>query len=57
MFFNKRRMEKERQLIEVERERLSTLTERELLIEVVLKLNEISMKCDGLARKIAIYSD
>ncbi len=40
-----------------ERNRLSNLTEKELLIEIVLELKKIDNKCDDIARKIVIWSD
>lgn len=38
-----------------ERERLSNLSEKELLIEIVLELKKIDNKCDDIARKIVIW--
>lgn len=40
-----------------ERNRLSNLSEKELLIEIVLALKKIDSKCDDIARKIVIYSN
>ena len=40
-----------------ERERLSNLSENELLIEIVSELKKIDNKCDDIARKIVIWSD
>ena len=40
-----------------ERERLSNLSEKELLIEIVLELKKIDNKCDDIARKIVIWSN
>lgn len=38
-------------------ERLSSLSEKELLIEMVLELKKIDNKCDDIARKIVILGD
>ncbi len=40
-----------------ERDRLSNLSEKELLIEIILELKKIDNKCDDIARKIVIWSD
>lgn len=40
-----------------ERERLNNLSEKELLIEIVLELKKIDNKCDDIARKIVIWWD
>lgn len=40
-----------------ERTRLSNLTEKELLIEIILELKKIDYKCDDIARKIVIWSN
>ena len=40
-----------------ERNRLNNLSEKELLIEMILELKKISNKCDDIARKIVIWSD
>lgn len=40
-----------------ERDRLNNLSEKELLIEIVLELKKIDNKCDDIARKIVIWSD
>ena len=40
-----------------ERDRLKNLSEKELLIEIVLELKKINSKCDDIARKIVIWSD
>ena len=39
-----------------EKNRLSNLSEKELLIEMVLELKKINDKCDDIARKIVIWS-
>lgn len=38
-----------------ERKRLRNLSEKELLIEIVLELKKIDNKCDDIARKIVIW--
>ena len=43
--------------VQDETERLRNLSEKELLIEIVLKLKKIDNKCDEIARKIVIWSD
>ena len=40
-----------------ERERLSRLIEKELLIELVLQLEKVNRKCDDISRKIVIWSN
>ena len=40
-----------------ERERLSQLSEKELLIELVLQLEKVNSKCDDISRKIVVYSN
>jgi len=40
-----------------ERERLSRLSEKALLIELVLQLEKVNRKCDDIARKIVIWSN
>ncbi len=40
-----------------ERERLNLLSEKELLIELIIELKKVSIKCDDIARKIVIWSD
>lgn len=39
-----------------EKDRLRNLSEKELLIEIVLELKKIDKKCDDIARKIVIWS-
>jgi hypothetical protein len=39
------------------REYLNSLSEKELIIEVLIELKKISNKCDDIARKIVIWSD
>lgn len=40
-----------------EKERLKSLSEKELLIELIIELKKVSIKCDDIARKIVIWSD
>ena len=42
---------------EAERERLSRLSEKELMIELILQLEEVNRKCDDISSKIVIYSN
>ena len=42
---------------EAEKERLMELSEKELLVEMILELKRISEKCDEIGRKIVIWSD
>lgn len=39
------------------REYLNSLSEKELIIEVLIELKKINNKCDDTARKIVIWSD
>ena len=39
------------------REELNFLTEKELLIEILIELKKIKNKSDDIARKIVIWSD
>ncbi len=40
-----------------EKNRLSSLSEKELLIEIILELKKINGKCDDIAREIVIWSN
>ena len=42
---------------EAERERLSYMSEKELLIELILQLEKVNRKCDDISRKIVIWSN
>ena len=42
---------------DLERERLNQMTEKELLVEMIIELKRIDVKCDDIARKIVIWSD
>ena len=39
------------------REYLNLLSEKELIIEVLIELKKLNSKCDDIARKIVIRSD
>ena len=41
----------------LERERLNCMSEKELLIELVMELKKIDRKCDDIARKIVVWSN
>ena len=43
--------------LEVEKARLMELSEKELLVEMILELKRISEKCDEIGRKIVIWSN
>ncbi len=40
-----------------EKQRLLTMSEKELLVEIALELKEINGKCDAIQRKQVIFSD
>ena len=40
-----------------ERERLQSMSERELLIEVIAELKKLNMQCEDIRRKIVIWSN
>ena len=42
---------------DIEREILNQMTEKELLVEMIIELKRIDVKCDDIARKIVIWSD
>lgn len=42
---------------QAERLRLQSLSEKELMIEMLILLKRINGKCDDIARKIIIWSD
>ena len=39
-----------------ERERLNQMTEKELMIEMIIEMKKIDRRCDDIARKIVIWS-
>ena len=41
----------------IEKERLNSMSEKELLVEMILELKRIDQKCDDIARKIVIWSN
>ena len=43
--------------LRIEKERLNNMSEKELLIEMILELKRIDQKCDDIARKIVIWSN
>ena len=43
--------------LRLEKERLQTMSEKELLIEMIMELKKIDQKCDDIARKIVIWSN
>ena len=45
-------MEKKEMEIQKEKDRLMSLSEKELMVEIILKLNEISDKCDKIKRRV-----
>lgn len=42
---------------QTERTRLMSLSEKELMVEMILELKRISSKCDEIGRKIVIWSN
>lgn len=46
-----------RQAEDAERNRLMGLSEKELMVEIIIKLETISQKCDEIGRKIVIWSN
>lgn len=42
---------------QAERERLQTLSEKELMVEMLMELKIISRKCDDIRRKIVTWSN
>ena len=43
--------------LRMEKERLNSMSEKELLIELVMELKKIDRKCDDIARKIVVWSN
>lgn len=56
IMFGRFRTNYEEQL-RLEKERLQTMGEKELLIEMIMELKRIDQKCDDIARKIVIWSN
>ena len=42
---------------DAERNQLMELSEKELMVEIIIKLETISQKCDEIGRKIVIWSN
>ena len=55
--FGKRRADEYAVQREAERQRLMKLSEKELLVEIALLLEDISFKSDEIQRKQVIFSD
>ena len=53
----KQAQERREQEEQIERMRLQSLSEKELLIEMLIELKRVDKKCDDIARKIVLYSD
>ena len=43
--------------LRMEKDRLNTMSEKELLVELILELKKIDRKCEDIARKIVIWSN
>ena len=43
--------------LRLEKERLQTMSEKELLIEMIMELKRIDQKCDDIARNIVVWSN
>ena len=43
--------------LRLEKERLNNMSEKELLVELILELKKIDRKCDDISRKIVIWSN
>lgn len=54
--FERVRVNYEEQL-RLEKERLNNMSEKELLVELILEMKNINRKCDDIARKIVIWSN
>ena len=53
--FNWRNNSLENEISEIAR--LNQMTEKELLLEMIIELKKIDRKCDDIARKIVIWSN
>ena len=42
---------------DADRNQLMQLSEKELMVEIIIKLETISQKCDEIGRKIVIWSN
>ena len=54
--FERLRINREEEL-RIEKELLNNMSEKELLVEMILELKKIDRKCDDIARKIVIWSN
>ena len=55
---NNAKRQQEKQIeVQKEKERLISLSEKELMVEMILKLNEVSDKCDDIKRTVIVCSD
>ena len=43
--------------LRLEREWLNNMSEKELMVELILEMKKIDRKCDDIARKIVIWSN
>ena len=43
--------------LRLEKERLNSMSEKELIIEMIMELKKIDRKCDDIARKIVVWSN
>ena len=43
--------------LRLEKERLNNMSEKELLVELILEIKKIDRKCDDITRKIVIWSN
>ena len=43
--------------LRLEKERMNNMSEKELLVELILELKKIDLKCDDIVRKIVIWSN
>ena len=45
------------EVLRLEKEQLNNMSEKELLVELILEIKKIDRKCDDIARKIVIWSN
>lgn len=43
--------------LRMEKDRLNNMSEKELLVELILELKKIDRKCDDIAQKIVVWSN
>lgn len=53
--WGKQAQERREQEEQADRLRLQSLSEKELMVEMLIQLKRINGKCDDIARKIVIY--